>query len=186
MAVGTKSETFREETPISQDFPMTRFQILKNVVIVSIGFVFLFTSFQSLGNLQSSLNKGGLGTGSLSVIYGALVVSCMFLPTFIVSKLGCKWTVAASMVCYLAYMGAQFYAVWGLMAPAAVILGLGAAPLWSAKCTYLTQTAVWYAKMTGATEDAVINRFFGFFFMVFQTSKFLRYPLFIWAKLYTW
>ncbi|OWF34739.1 protein unc-93 homolog A-like [Mizuhopecten yessoensis] len=154
------------------DHRMSKKTILKNVVVVSFGFLFLFTSFQSLSNLQSSLNKDdGLGTGGLAIVYGALVVSCMFFPAFIVGQLGCKWTVALSMICYIVYMAANFYAVWGTMAVASVIVGLGAAPLWSAKCTYLTQTAVWYAKHTGATEDDVINRFFGFFFMVFQTSQ---------------
>lgn len=153
------------------DIPLTKCQILRNVVAVSFGFLFLFTSFQSLTNLQSTLNKEeGLGTGGLSIIYGALVVSCMFVPSFIINHLGCKWTIAASMVCYILYMAANFHAVWGLIVPASIILGFGAAPLWSAKCTYLTRTAVWYAKLTNTTEDDVINRFFGFFFMVFQTS----------------
>lgn len=155
-----------------QDIPMSKFQILKNVVAVSFGFLFLFTSFQSLTNLQSTLNKDeGIGTGGLSIVYGALVVSCMFVPSFVISHIGCKWTIAASMVCYVLYMAANFHAVWGLIVPASIILGIGAAPLWSAKCTYLTRTAVWYAKLTDATEDDVINRFFGFFFMVFQTSQ---------------
>jgi len=33
-----------------------KFQINKNVIIISGGFLFLFTAFQSLQNLQSSLN----------------------------------------------------------------------------------------------------------------------------------
>lgn len=79
------------------------------------------------------------------------------------------------MICYILYMGANFYAIWGTIVPSAIILGFGAAPLWSAKCTYLTQTATWYAKMTGATVDDIINRFFGVFFMVFQTSMYKPY-----------
>lgn len=152
--------------------PMTKGQILRNLFIVSFGFMCLFTAFQSLSNLQSTLNKEeSVGVGGLSVIYGALVLSSLFLPTFIIAHLGCKWTVAFSMICYIVYMAANFYAVWGLIGPSAVILGLGAAPLWAGKCTYLTQLATWYSKLTGATEDDIVNRFFGFFFMFFQTSK---------------
>ncbi|CAG2236524.1 Protein unc-93 homolog A,UNC93-like protein [Mytilus edulis] len=170
MATDKKKEVDKQIT--NEDIPLTKFQILRNVFVVSIGFVFLFTSFQSLTNLQSTLNKDeGIGTGGLSIIYGALVVSCMFVPSFVINHIGCKWTIAASMICYILYMAANFHAVWGLIVPASIIIGLGAAPLWSAKCTYLTKTAVWYAKLTGATEDDVINRFFGFFFMVFQTSQ---------------
>ena len=152
---------------------MSKARIIKNLLVVSLGFLCLFTSFQSLSNLQSSLNKeDGLGVGGLATIYGALVISCMFLPPFIIARLGCKWTVAFSMLCYILYMAANFYAVWGTIIPGAVILGLGAAPLWSAKCTYLTQTGVWYSKQTGEVEDDIINRFFGVFFMIFQSSKY--------------
>ncbi|XP_052817426.1 protein unc-93 homolog A-like isoform X2 [Mya arenaria] len=155
-----------------QEYPMTRLQIIKNLLVVSFGFLFLFTSFQSLANLQSSLNREeGLGTWGLATIYIALVLSCMFLPPFIIDILGCKWTVAFSMLCYILYMVANFYAVWGTIIPAAIILGIGAAPLWSAKCTYLTETGTWYAKMTGASHDDIVNRFFGIFFMIFQTSQ---------------
>ena len=153
-------------------YPMTKMQIIKNLLVVSFGFLFLFTSFQSLANLQSSLNKvEGLGTWGLATIYIALVLSCMFLPPFIIDLIGCKWTVAFSMLCYILYMVANFYARWGTIIPAAIILGIGAAPLWSAKCTYLTEIGSWYAKMTDSSHDDIINRFFGIFFMIFQTSK---------------
>lgn len=66
--------------------------------------------------------------------------SCKF------SFLGCKFSLAAAMTCYILYMIAHFYATWGLFVPAAVILGLGAAPLWTAKGQYLnlvTRTSCW-------------------------------------------
>lgn len=161
-----------EATPGPGDIPMTKRQILKNVLVLSFGFMFLFTAFQSMANLQTSLNKeDGVGAWSLSAIYAALIVSCMFLPKFVIARLGCKWTVPLCMIGYALYMGANFYAVIWLMTIAGVILGFGAAPMWSAKCTYLTQIGVWYAKLTKQSEDAIINRFFGFFFMMFQTSQ---------------
>lgn len=159
-------------TALLRDIPMSRFKIFKNVLVLSFGFMFLFTAFQSMANLQTSLNKeDGVGAWSLSAIYAALIVSCMFLPKFIIARIGCKWTVPVCMIGYAMYMGANFYAVIWLMTVAGVILGFGAAPMWSAKCTYLTQLGVWYAKMTKQSEDAIINRFFGFFFMMFQTSQ---------------
>ena len=169
----TNSKVKLDFVPSKSEFNMTKFQIIKNILVVSVAFLFLFTAFQSLSNLQSSLNREeGLGTVGLSIIYGSLVISCMFLPSFIISHIGCKWTVAFSMLTYILYMVANFYATWGTIIPGAIILGLGAAPLWSAKCTYLTETGTWYAKMTGNTSDDIINRFFGIFFMIFQTSKY--------------
>lgn len=166
-----------EKPPLSSDAPdpepkFTKPQILKNVFVVSLGFTFLFTAFQAMSNLQTSLNKEeSVGSNSLSTIYVSLIVSALFLPEFVISRLGCKWTIPLAMMGYSLYMGANFYAVNGTMIPAAIILGLCAAPLWSAKCTYLTQVGVWYAKLTNQDKDGVINSFFGFFFLFFQSAQ---------------
>jgi hypothetical protein len=69
-------------------------------------------------------------------------------------------------------MAANFYAVIWLMTLAGVIVGFCATAMWSAKCAYLTQAGVWYSKRTGKDQDGTISLFFGFFFMMFQTSKF--------------
>ncbi|KAK7115230.1 UNC93-like protein [Littorina saxatilis] len=161
-----------DDVKLSQDIPMTKLRIFKNVLVVSTGFLFLFTAYQSMANLQTSLNKeANVGTYSLSAVYAGLIVSCIFLPKFIIGRLGCKWTIPLCMTGYAAYMAANFYAVIWLMTLAGVLVGIGAAPMWSAKCTYLTQLGVWYSKLTKQSEDAVINKFFGFFFMMFQTSQ---------------
>jgi len=55
--------------------------------------------------------------------------------------------------------------------PVILQTGSGAATLWAAKCTYLTQVGVWFASITGSTTQAVNSIFFGVFFMFFQTSK---------------
>ena len=39
-----------------------KFRILKNVVVISFSFMLLFTAFQSMANLQSSINKVGYET----------------------------------------------------------------------------------------------------------------------------
>ena len=49
-----------------------------------------------------------------------------------------KWTMVASMLCYSTYIAAQFYPTYGTLMPSAVLVGLAAAPLWSAKCTYVS------------------------------------------------
>lgn len=150
----------------------TKANIWKNMIAISIGFLFLFTAYSALANIQSSLNEvGGLGVASLSVIYGALVLSCMFLPSIIISKLGCKWTICVAMLMYSTYMAANFYPHWGTLIPTSVILGFAAAPLWSAKCTYLTQVGGDYADIVGESSETSIVRFFGFFFMIFQSGQ---------------
>ncbi|XP_042862812.1 UNC93-like protein isoform X2 [Penaeus japonicus] len=162
-AVVTKKELTKEEK-------QEKFQMLKNVFIISIAFMFLFTSFNSMANLQSSINKMD-GTAALSTLYAALVISCAFVPTWMIKKFKAKWTLAVSMLGYSTYIAAQFYPrVWTLV-PTSVLLGLGAAPMWSAKCTYLTQVGTKYAALVGENAEVVIVRFFGIFFLFFQSTQ---------------
>ncbi|CAB4067613.1 UNC93-like protein,Protein unc-93 homolog A [Lepeophtheirus salmonis] len=85
-----------------------------------------------------------------------------------------KWTLVFSMLCYSLYIGAQFYPKFYTLIPAAIVLGMGAAPMWSAKCTYLTQVGNKYAEVTGkSVEKSCGSIFFGIFFFFFQCSSIL-------------
>lgn len=129
-------------------------KITKNVYVISLGFLFLFTAFQSLQNLQSSLNKvEGLGLASLSVIYGALILSCIFVPPFVIGRLGCKWTLVLSMTGYVLYTVANYYARWGTLIPASIIIG-----------EYMKKTLF---------LDKTVNSlpFFSYFFLIVEPSE---------------
>ena len=66
---------------------------------------------QGLSRLQSSLHiDDGMGTISLSVLYGALVLSCMFLPHIIIAMIGHKYTIVVSFSGYILWMVANGYA----------------------------------------------------------------------------
>ncbi|KAL2746157.1 UNC93-like protein [Vespula maculifrons] len=164
-----------EDDTQSRKFKLSRgekWRILKNIGTVSIAFMVQFTAFQGTANLQSSINASdGLGTVSLSAIYAALVLSCIFVPTFLIKRLTVKWTLCLSMLCYAPYIGSQFYPRFYTLVPAGVLLGLGAAPMWAAKATYLTQVGGVYAKLTDQPVDAIVVRFFGFFFLAWQTAE---------------
>ncbi|XP_076262832.1 UNC93-like protein isoform X2 [Rhynchophorus ferrugineus] len=149
-----------------------KWRILKNVASISCAFMIQFTAFQGTANLQSSINaKDGLGTLSLSSIFAALVVSCIFVPSFLIKRLTVKWTLCLSMLCYAPYIAAQFYPKFYTLIPCGIIVGIGAAPMWASKATYLTQVAGVYAKLTDQAVDAIIVRFFGFFFLAWQTAE---------------
>ncbi|CAH1264336.1 HSD11B1L [Branchiostoma lanceolatum] len=49
--------------------------------------------------------------------------------------------------------------------PFSVTLGLAGAPLWTAKCKYVTTSAFRYAGMVGETQENIITLFFGIFFV---------------------
>lgn len=88
------------------------------MIIIGLGWVFLFTAYQSISNLQSSLNSDqGLGTASLSTIYVTIVLSCLLLPPVMISNLGLKWTIVLSQFTYLLYIAANMYATWYVLMP---------------------------------------------------------------------
>ena len=66
---------------------------------------------------------------SQSVIYVAQILSSMFIPTWMIKKLGLKWTMVISQVFYSTYMAAQFYPSYATFIPAGILIGLAAAPL---------------------------------------------------------
>lgn len=147
-------------------------RIIKNVVLISIAFLFNFNAFQGLSRLQSSLNRvEGLGVITSSIIYGVLMISCMFLPKLIINFIGHRWTIAICFWGYILYMAANGYAVWGTMVTAAILVGLCAAPLWTAQCSYFTISGARYAKINNEPEGAAVSRFFGIFFMFFQICE---------------
>ncbi|XP_064301649.1 protein unc-93 homolog A isoform X2 [Phalacrocorax carbo] len=132
---------------------------------------FYFSSLLTEDSRIYSLHaEEGLGVASLSALYAALILSSMFLPPILIKKLGCKWTIAGSMCCYIAFSLGNFYASWYTLIPTSVILGLGGAPLWSAKCTYLTIAGNSYAEKAGKNGKDIISQYFGVFFLIFQSS----------------
>uniref|UniRef100_A0A8C5WBV4 Protein unc-93 homolog A n=1 Tax=Leptobrachium leishanense TaxID=445787 RepID=A0A8C5WBV4_9ANUR len=144
---------------------------LKNIIIVSFGFLLVFTAYGGLQTLQSSLNpEKGIGVASLSVVYGCLIISSLFLPRIIIEKIGCKWTIVVSMCCYITYSVGNFKPNWYSLIITSAILGFGGGPLWAAKCTYLTTSGIKYAERTGKEKMDVVNHYFGVFFLIYQSS----------------
>ncbi|XP_070538700.1 protein unc-93 homolog A-like isoform X2 [Ptychodera flava] len=143
----------------------------KNLLVTSAAFLFLFTAFRGLQNLQSTINCiEGLGLASLATVYFCMVLSCLFLPPLAIRYLDAKWTIAACMSCFVLYTAMNFYPQWYTLIPAAALLGAAAAPLWAAQFTHTTTTGIRYAALSRDDSDAVVNRFFGIFFMFFQSS----------------
>jgi len=151
-----------------------RILIYKNVIIVSVSFLLLFVAFESMSKLQSSINtEKNLGTWANVMVYISLVISCMFLPSLLIKKLKVKWALVVCVFCYSTYIAAQFKPSFASLIPTAFILGLGAAPMWSAKCTYLTQIANRMATINGDAVEPYIVKFFGIFFFFFQCNSIL-------------
>lgn len=90
----------------------------KNLIVISLSWVFLFIGFFSISNLQSSLNSdANLGTTCLSVIYVSLIVGSSFFPKLLVKSLGLKKTIVVAQIGYLIYLSANVYASWFTLLP---------------------------------------------------------------------
>jgi len=151
-----------------------KFLIYKNVLLISVSFLLLFVAFESMSKLQSSINKvKNLGTWANAMVYFSLILSCMFLPSILIKRLKVKWTLVVCVFCYSTYIAAQFKPEFYTLIPTAFILGLGAAPMWSAKCTYLTQVANRMAIINREDAEPYIVKFFGIFFFFFQCNSIL-------------
>jgi hypothetical protein len=119
-----KLELTIEKTKNDPDLKRTKRVIIKNLLIVGLSWVFLFTAYSSIANLQSSLNSdGGLGTISLSTIYVSLILSCIFIPTVLIQHLGIKWTIFCSQLTYILFIAANIYPRYYTLIPSAVIIG---------------------------------------------------------------
>ncbi|XP_050408372.1 protein unc-93 homolog A [Patella vulgata] len=150
---------------------MTETKAIKNTLVVSVAFMFMFTAFVSLQSLQSTLHPDGLGLVSLSCIYGSTVFSCLIAP-WLINKLTTKWTMVIAFVLFTGYVGANFHPTHYVLIPIGVGLGLLAGPLWSAQATYITTLAVTYAKHMQIDEsEPVINKFMGIFCGFYRSSQ---------------
>ncbi|XP_075057043.1 protein unc-93 homolog A-like [Mixophyes fleayi] len=145
---------------------------LKNILVLSFGILLLYTAYMGLQTLQSSMNTiEGLGVASLSVMYVTLSLSSLFLPPLLIKKIGCKWTIVASMFCFISYSLCNFYSSWPTLIISSILVGIGGGPLWASKSTYITITGSKYAEACGKISKDVVNQYFGYFFLICQTCR---------------
>ena len=149
---------------------------LRSALVLSFGFWGIFCAFSATQNLESSLNSAhGLGSVSLGMIYLSFVLWCIPGPR-IVKRLSCRASLMVGGGTYVLYILANLthfllhynnvlssssYDGFYLLVPTALVLGFGAAILWSAQGTYLTNVA-------GQEE---LGKYNGIFFFIFQSTQ---------------
>ncbi|KRX85821.1 putative potassium channel regulatory protein unc-93, partial [Trichinella pseudospiralis] len=149
-----------------------KWTVMRNLITISVAFLFEMSAFQGLQNLQTSINaEQNLGAVSLSCIYLGSVVSCLFTPGYLLNRIGCKMTMIVSMSMFTLYMLINFRTTWYSMLPGSLAMGFASAPLWAAKSTYLTETGIHYAELNFESPNIVMVRFFGIFFMVVHLGQ---------------
>jgi len=166
-----KSEMSYENDKKEVDAPrITKAACYRNLIVFSLAYFFLFCAFNSLLYLQSSLNADkGLGTISLFVVYASFCLSCFILPPIMITHFGYKWSIVICMCAYSVYIITNLYVRWWTLIPAAFILGLGAAPLYTIQGCLVTDLANEYAAHTKEKIEACISKFFGIFMVIYQS-----------------
>lgn len=143
----------------------------KNVLGVGLSFLFIFTAFLGLQNLQSSINSsGGLGLANLTILYVFFTLFGFFSPG-VLKILGTKYSMLVGHICFLLYTFANFYPSWYLLVPASVMTGMASALIWSAASSHIVEVAVIVAPKLNKDRDHLISLFTGIFFCCFQLSQ---------------
>lgn len=150
----------------------------KNLIVMCASFMLIFTSFQSLQNLQSTINENaGVGVVSLAVHYTTAVFTSLLAPV-VVYKIGCKWSILTGFFCQVTFTLCNMYPTFFTLIPSSILVGCSASFLWTAQGTYITKLAIDYGSITDTPKIQTINRFNGIFFMFIQTCQ-------IWGNLFS-
>uniref|UniRef100_A0A5S6N6X4 UNC93-like protein MFSD11 n=1 Tax=Xenopus tropicalis TaxID=8364 RepID=A0A5S6N6X4_XENTR len=139
---------------------------LLNIIILGIGFMFMFTAFQTSGNVAqtviSSLNSTsfhGSGYTSLAIIYSVFSASNLIAPS-IVAVIGCQMSMFLSGLLYSAYIAMFIQPYTWSFYTLSVLIGIAAAVLWTAQGSCLTINS----------DDTTIGKHSGIFWALLQFS----------------
>ncbi|KAK2710953.1 UNC93-like protein MFSD11 isoform X2 [Artemia franciscana] len=147
---------------------------MKNVLLLGVSFLLVFTAFQTMGNIQQTLvqsiqseyekeNKtdfaGANGYTSQSIIYASFAVFNWIAPS-VVSVIGPKMSMFLGSIPYALFVGSFLIPMTWLLYLTSAILGFGAAVIWTGQGNYLTL----------CSNDATMTRNSGIFWALMQSS----------------
>ena len=123
----------------------------------------------ALQSIENSLNyENGLGTLSLSLLYGTNFLSALFIGPPLIHILTPKWTMVLCFLAHSFFIVAHFWNSKYILFSASFILGIAFSPSWVANGTYLTVIATRYSVQTGQDFDKVVQRFNSIFYMMYS------------------
>ncbi|XP_059095962.1 UNC93-like protein MFSD11 [Tigriopus californicus] len=145
-----------------------------NVALLGLAFMLIFTAFQTMGNIQTTLLQSaanpdssgfvpgfhGSGYTSLAIIYAVFATANWVSPP-VVAWLGSRLTMVVGALLYAVFI-AQFY--WPndiLLYGSSALIGLGAAILWTAQGNFLTLNS----------DSATMTRNSGVFWAMLMSSN---------------
>ncbi|XP_063078387.1 protein unc-93 homolog A-like [Engraulis encrasicolus] len=112
-----------------------------------------------------------MGLTSVSVAYSMMILSSMFVSPTLMNYLGCKWTAALCISSSAIYSIGNFFPGWPSLMITSVIIGLGAAPLWSSLSTYITIVAQRQAEIDNTKTEDKISQYFGILILAYSSAN---------------
>ncbi|XP_029014137.1 UNC93-like protein MFSD11 [Betta splendens] len=141
---------------------------LFNIIILGFGFMFMFTAFQTCGNIEQTVLKSfnstefhGSGYTSMAIIYGVFSASNLIAPS-VVTVIGPQLSMFFSGLLYSGYIAMFIYPYTWSFYTVSVLVGIGAAVLWTAQGNVLAINS----------NDNTIGRNSGIFWALLQFSLF--------------
>uniref|UniRef100_A0A8D0CD75 UNC93-like protein MFSD11 n=1 Tax=Scleropages formosus TaxID=113540 RepID=A0A8D0CD75_SCLFO len=153
---------------------------LLNIIVLGFGFMFMFTAFQTCGNVEQTVIKSfnssefhGSGYTSMAIIYGVFSASNLIAPS-VVTVIGPQLSMFISGLLYSGYIAVFIHPFTWSFYTASVVVGIAAAVLWTAQGNLLTINST----------DATIGRNSGIFWALLQCSLFFGniYIYFAWHQ----
>ncbi|KAJ8683273.1 hypothetical protein QAD02_019065 [Eretmocerus hayati] len=142
-----------------------------NVMVLSWGFMLVFTAFQTMGNIEKKVlasiqedepSFNGDGYVSLCIIYGTFSLFNWLAPSFI-SVTGPRTSIVVGCSCYVLFIATFLYPRTELLYIASVLVGIGAALAWTGHGLFLTINS----------DEETMSRNSGLFWAIFQSSLFV-------------
>ncbi|XP_036446016.1 UNC93-like protein MFSD11 isoform X2 [Colossoma macropomum] len=143
-------------------------KMLLNIFILGIGFMLMFTAFQTCGNIEQTVIKSfnstefhGSGYTSMAIIYGVFSASNLIAPS-VVAVIGPQLSLFFSGLVYSGYIAMFIHPFTWSFYTFSVLVGIAAAVLWTAQGNLLTINST----------DSTIGRNSGIFWALLQFSLF--------------
>ncbi|XP_065214228.1 UNC93-like protein MFSD11 [Planococcus citri] len=157
-----------------------------NIFILGLGFLLVFVSFQTMSNILITLinsikhetpDYDGDAFYALAIVYVVFAVFNLVVPP-IISVLGTRISMVIGSIGYALYIISFFITNGWTIYVASVVLGIGAATIWTAQGTYLTLNSDAY---TVARNSAVFWACFqlstlvgnAFVYLTFQNQEYI-------------
>ncbi|CAH4032569.1 UNC93-like protein MFSD11 [Pieris brassicae] len=150
-----------------------------NVILLGFGFMFVFTAFQTMGNIEKTILDSirqddstftADGYTSLAIIYATLAV-CNWMAPSVITITGPRGAMLIGAVTYLFFIITFLFPRTWLLYVASVLIGAGAAAIWTGQGNYLTLNS----------DADTISRNSGVFWAMLQCSLFFG-NLFVFIK----